>query len=373
MSLLDKLPTDFFGSDVFINYQGSYVWQANQLGHIAIGLTYASFFSWVFQHWKFPDFLLYLACGAGVMIYLGKEIIDLAIAKRQAQRGLFNLNQRELWCDMVADTWFVASGVGMVAAAHSVNWWGLVAFGIAVLMFWLLARKFVPAKKSLDRAGLPYMFRLCNFPKTEGFNEHNIHRIQAFIRDKPINCFEPSKAILIQGHRGTGKSALAVGIATEVALQKRHGKYGRSRYFTAFSLFEQGIGTVRSQAAPVKRRIRRLLGTGDPWSENCAELLVIDDVDSDNGVYGAKTPAQILAELKKNPQLCQILKQKKTVWVTGTGQFGNLCASHGWIAWHDALCAFYNCGIQPQRTGCGPAEIQAREPIPVIWLQERLV
>ena len=54
-SLLDKLPADFFGSDVFVGYQGTYVWQANQLGHIAIGFVFASFFSWVFRDWELSE------------------------------------------------------------------------------------------------------------------------------------------------------------------------------------------------------------------------------------------------------------------------------------------------------------------------------
>ena len=369
---MDRLPADFFGSDVFVGYQGSYVWQANQLGHIAIGLIFASILSWIFGYWKFGDCLLYGVCALGVALYAGKEIIDLAIANRQAQR-LFGLNNRELWSDMAADTWFVASGVGMAAAAHALQWWGLAAFGAALLGFVVLWFVFVPAKKSLDRTGLPYMFRLCNFPKSSGINPENVKRIRAFVTDKDLDGFPPSPAILIQGYRGTGKTTLAVGIGTDVALQKRYGGYGRCRYLTAFSLFEHGVKNAEGKGSPVDRRTRRLLGTGDPWSLKCAEVLIVDDVDSDNGVYGGMTPAEILEKLKAHKDVRSLLRCKKTVWVTGTGQFENDEAEHSWRAWHKALCEFYECDIDAKRTDCNPADTVAREPIPVIWLKNPLV
>lgn len=56
VGLLDRLPGDIFGSDVFVGYQGTYVWQANQLGHIAIGLVFASVFSWGFRACQGSDF-----------------------------------------------------------------------------------------------------------------------------------------------------------------------------------------------------------------------------------------------------------------------------------------------------------------------------
>lgn len=371
-SLLANWTSDFFGSDVFVGYQGTYVWQANQLGHIAIGLILASVLSWAFGHWECDDSLFFALCAGVVAVYALKELIDLRMAKRQCQ-DLFKMNERELWYDMAADTWFVASGVGMAAAAHAVHWWGLAAFGVALLAFFALRAVFVPAKRSLDRAGFPYMFRLCNFPKTEGVEERNVSRILAFITNRKTDGYEPSRAVLIQGYPGTGKSTLAVGIGTEAALHKRNGKYGRVRYLTAFSLFEPSACEGMRQAWRLKRRTRRLLGTGDPWSVECAEVLIIDDVDSDNGIYGTKRPKEILDKLKEQDELCELLKSKRTVWVTGTSQFEKKRAAQGWVAWHDALSEFYGYEVDRKKTAKNPVETVAREPIPVIWLQQPLV
>lgn len=312
-----------------------------------------------------------MVCVGGVALYAGKELIDLLIARRQAQ-GWFELDERELWYDMAADTWFVASGVGKAAAAHAVHRWGLVAFGVALLTFYALGRIFLPAKRSLDRAGLPYMFRLCNFPQTDGVKTDNTKRIRAFITNDKIDGRCASPAVLIQGLRGTGKSTLAIGIGTEVALHKKNGEYGRALYLSAFSLFERGAAKGVGEPSAVKRRTRRLVGTGDPWSIECADVLIIDDVDSDNCIYGGVTPAEILGRLMKEKDLCDRLRRKRTVWVTGTSEFGSETADHGWVAWHKALSDFYGCTVDETRTA-GDRDDMAREPIPVIWLTRPLV
>lgn len=372
--LLDKLPADFFGSDVFVGYQGTYVWQANQLGHIAIGFIFASVFSWIFDEFQFCEFLFCVVCSAFVVLYAFKEFIDLRIAKKQAKGGPFELNKGELLCDMAADTWFVASGVSMAAAAHFVYWWGLVAFCVAFLAFFALRATFVPARKSLDRAGLPYMFRLCNFPETGAISCDDVKRIRAFVAGKSFGGHPSSPAILVRGDRGTGKTTLAVGIGTEVALHKKKGSYLRYRYLTAFSLFERD-GKLDTSGTPlVERRIRRLLGTGDPWSLECAEVLIIDDVDSKNGILGGLKSAQILDKLRAQADICKLLRCKRTVWVVGTtSQYAGDTADHGWCAWHEALSEFYCCNSHSEWTGGKAQDGGAHKRIPVIWLKKPLV
>lgn len=372
MALMKGLSRDFLGSDVFVDYQRTYVWQANQVGHIAIGFVPASALSWIFRSTGSSDFWFYVACAVVVALYAAKEFADLVVAKRQAQ-GWLDLHLGELWRDMATDTWFVTSGVAMAAAAHVMHYYGLIAFVVSVAAFFVLRSVFLPAKKSLDRAGLPYMFRLCNFPQSSGFKAHNGSRIRAFIENREIDCYTPSPAILIQGYRATGKSTLAIAIGTEVALHKTNGRYGRARYLTAFALFERDAREGNGKASQLERRMSRFFGAGDPWKLDCADVLIIDDVDSDNGVYGSLKTQQILDKLKEQPDLCKLLRSKRTVWVTGTSQFNDDCAERGWTAWHKALCTFYGCEIQD--TGCSdiPTAIVAREPIPVIWLQQPLV
>ncbi len=105
----------------------------------------------------------------------------------------------------------------------------------------------------------------------------------------------------------------------------------------------------------------------------CADVLIIDDVDSNNCIYGGVKPQEILRRLTKQADLCKLLKSRRTVWVTGMVQFERETADHGWVAWHKALSNFYDCTIDKTKNGGKPEDIVAREPIPVIWLKQPLV
>ncbi len=376
---LDKLPSDIFGSDVFVDYQGSYVWQANQFGHFLIGFVPASALAWTVAALGgdatirlLGTDLVYWLGGAVFVLYAVKEYIDLLIAERQAM-GLFPYAKSELWADMAADTWFVASGILTALAAHWQAEYGLLMLAISAGAFLILGLVFLPAKKSLDRTALPYLFRLANFPQTKDIRDHNVKRIRAFIAGRQVDGYAPSPAVLIQGYRGTGKTTLAIGIGTEVAVRKGpKGKHGKSSYLTAFGLFEKGAKKGKGEAEPIARRKPWMLGTGDPWSLAEAEYLIIDDVDSDSERYGGHTPDKIIEHITSNTEVRDLLMGgRKTVWVTGGGEFKNEQAARGWRAWLVALTALY--GLDPpehDRKGDTPADIRAREPIPVIWLEQ---
>ena len=199
--------------------------------------------------------------------------------------------------------------------------------------------------------------------------------IHAFIANETVGEFEASPVVLIQGYRGTGKTALAAGIGTEFALRKqRDGRYGRTLYVTAFSLFEATALNRGADPTGAPRRLHRRklqhLGAGDPWRPDCAEMLIIDDVYSDDGAYGGGTPAEILDDIRRRPELCRLLLSRKTVWVTGTSEFATCGAAHGWKAWHDALAEFYGLPVAADGTRESGSGGQPRESLPVIWLRQ---
>lgn len=379
-SWLDKLDPDVFGSDVFIDYTATYVWLANQFGHFGIGFGLTSLLTWPVLAFSGPGWgwLAYLFGAIVIVLYAGKEWLDLAIARRQAQ-GFFPFDEKELWADMFADAWFVTSGVLTALAAHADPVAGMVAAAIAIAAYLLLASWFLPAKRSLDRTALSYVFRLANFPKTEGVRAHNAARIRAFITGETVEGFRPPPAVLIQGLRGTGKSTLGVGIASEFALRRKPQtrKHGRSLYFTAFGLFERDAPQAepRMDGAPyvMPRRKPRFLGTGDPWSVDECELLVIDDVDGDNPVTADAGAERVLAYMQEQrPDILDLVRTKQTVWISGSTRFADEGHPSGWQAWLHTLARLYGCTIDETRLGDDPPAIEAREPIPVIWLQQRL-
>ncbi len=373
---LDRLNPDIFGSDVFVDYQGTYVWQANQVGHFAIGFGVVSLLCWLVLMVTAGEgsWVAYLLGVLAIVVYAGKEVVDLLIARRQAQ-GLFPYDEKELRLDMAADTWFVTSGALTALAAYADPLAGCIMAVVAVVAFLVIRRWFLPAKASLDRAALPYVYRLANFPRTDGVHRYNADRIQAFISGKPVGGFDPPPAVLIQGYRGTGKSTLGIGIASEVAVARSPatGACGRSLYFTAFNLFEPSAPGSDAGAKVILRRKPRELGSGDPWSIEDAEVLVIDDVDSDNPLYCGGTPSQVISHMRaERPDVLGLVSKRKSVWITGSTRFTEEDDPRGWKAWLAALASLYGCSIDESRVGDTPADIMAREPIPVVWLCQPL-
>lgn len=375
-SWLDKLPKDIFGSDVFVSYQGTYVWQANQVGHFAIGFAASSVISWLFAGFGGAESgWYYIVVAVVLLIYGGKEYIDLLIARHQA-KDFYEYDKRELWADMAADTWFVISGALVGAGAHTNPWLGIAMAVLFLATFFLLGSWFLPGKVSLDRSGLPYIFRLANFPRTEGVHQHNIDRIAAFIKGREVGGFQPPPAILIQGYRGTGKTTLGVGIGSEIAVSKKGSvkTRGRALYFTAFGLFERGV-RKKAEGAPetIRRRKPGLLGTDDPWSAEEAEVLIIDDVDSDSGLYGGSDPKMIVKHLMEQKETFDLLRSKRTVWVTGTSAFDDADSPGHWSCWLEALATLYGREIKDTGDATDPAAVEGREPIPVLWLTQPIV
>ena len=374
---VDRLPPDIFGSDVFVQYSRTYVWQANQVAHFALGFGWGSLCSWgvrLFHGGPGEACWFHALCALGILSYLAKEAVDVHIAVRQAT-GFYELDRSELLWDTTADVWFVTSGVLTALFAHHDPAGGSIMAAVAVASFFALRRYFLPAKRSLDRAALPYAVRLCMFPNTEGVKACNLRRIRAFVANEPVGGFEASPAVLIQGYRGTGKTALAAGIGTEFALRKqRDGRYGRTLYVTAFSLFEATApnrgASPTGEPWPLHRRELQFLGAGDPWHPDCAEMLIIDNVDSDDCVYGGESPAEILDNIRRRPELRRLLRCRKTVWVTGTSEFAKRGAAHGWKAWHDALAAFYGLPIAADEVGDSASGGKPRASLPVIWLRQ---
>ncbi len=86
--LVTPFPSDVFGSDVFVSYQATYVWQANQFGHLLIGFGLSFVLLWFSSPFSWSFWLL-------VLVYAVKELIDYLIALAQAQ-GFFRIDRREL-------------------------------------------------------------------------------------------------------------------------------------------------------------------------------------------------------------------------------------------------------------------------------------
>ncbi|MGF1609541.1 MAG: hypothetical protein ACFCUQ_09105 [Kiloniellales bacterium] len=361
---LNALPADVFGSDVYVDYQATYVWQANQVGHFAIGFLFGYLLLWLVE----PSILwVVVLCG----LYAVKELLDFLIARVQAQ-GWFPADQGELLTDMGTDTFFVSFGV-LFAFAGALGWaYGLAVFVVGLAITFALRAYYLPGKRHFDKAVLPFYYRLPNFPRTEGVHQHNADRILAFIGQEPCNGFAAQPTVLIQGYKGTGKTTLGVAIGSELAMRRK-----KVLYVTAFALFEETAPTPAYQGVRrVERRVEKLLGAGDPWSLDEVDFLIIDNVDTDSPLYSSDMPEEIIAKLRARPELERLLHKVRTVWVSGSPKFATDDEQVNWQAWERALIALYDLpapeAVATPPEKCTPREIERAEPVPIIWLRQQL-
>jgi hypothetical protein len=243
--------TSVFGSDVYVNYTHEYVWQANQIGHVFIGLF-------------FGLLLLWLSCGSriglliGLGLYVIKELIDYLITVRLSE-GVFPPKKTEVARDCIADLLFVAGGAFVaISVAPSVvapycnsydvsaeQWLALLSFA-GIICFFLLTRiHFLKPKRAFDKSGMSWLARLSDFP--DNFCPKELPGLK-----KEIPSFARGKSsfqhLVVSGPPQSGRTTLAQSIGGDATAAQR-----QVRSLAAQRLFEKtrvGFETPSAKAQP---------------------------------------------------------------------------------------------------------------------------
>jgi len=152
---------------------------------------------------------------------------------------------------------------------------------------------------SFQQVGLPFLFRLPEF-KLKGFRKAQAEEIDGFVR---ASGDSNAKHVAIIGALGSGKTSLAVGIATEGAFNSK-----KSRYITLSKLRQ--IAHLATEPKPPPNMLFW------PWRES--QIVVVDDVVSAVPNSTADSPDQLRAVLKIDlGHVLPSLRQRHTVWCLG--------------------------------------------------------
>jgi hypothetical protein len=335
---------DLYGTkDVQDAITASYVWMADQIGHLFLGLVPTLILAWLVSVFLSPGvirtILIVVLALAMFGYWVSKEFTDFHDTKQRAG-DIFPFDSSDIWWNVkTALTYFGIGGIWAVTAF--LHGWALLI--VVPLTFWpglMVAYWWLRRKLAFQQAGLPYLYRLANFkavmapvqdPKVEeivcklaNLKSRDVAMWRVLLGiDKVEQHLPIPRHILITGTLGAGKTSLAVGIGTEFAFA-----LGIGRYLSAAKLVQLAADAPNMPQTQMEYDDGRVLW---PWRQ--CDLIIVDDVDA--GVTtpeGVQThlirPEDLAAALTiQGPKSLYWLRERRSIWV-----IGNAAGAAAWKA-----------------------------------------
>lgn len=273
----------FIGSDVYVPYTAVYTWASNQMAHAMMGFALAAGASRLIESVIPPNPGQTISSALwfehGTLVIYGLVLIlppvkDLGdyLEGMKSAFGKFKPNSRELAYDGIADVSFWWLGMWLAIGLFKWQWWiGLVLAAIIVVNA-IAVWRYIPEKRALDRARLPFYFRLPKFDVE--ITDVDRDRIVSFV-NRVSTSGAPRHLIICGGYR-SGKTPLGVGVGCELTVAQR-----RVRYVTGFEV-EQEIVQVKQASVQAAQRVATASAPTEPWPLVAAEVAVIDDISLDD-------------------------------------------------------------------------------------------
>ena len=317
---------DIFGKEVQSAATYSYLWMADQMGHLCIGILVqfivvfvlgTSLLGWVIGegHWvvQNANHIAAFIVVAGVSLW---EFKAFSKSKREGSSGFFPLDVTLLRNNAIIATAYMVFGVivgwGFIIGAY----WGAVIF-IAMLIASLACAPYWFRQKIIwQKASMPYLSRLADVT----FQTKDTARLEALratakdlqaIIDSAPDGLGP-KQVILAGPIGSGRTPIACGIGTELAFRE-----SKVRFLSFDVLIE--LADQRGDAGPQGLPPIGSWGPKNiyywPWFE--AQALIIDDISP---IIGTQTTAAGEDAFRDTLAGCLTpiqaeLSERLTVWV----------------------------------------------------------
>ncbi len=333
--ILHQVGRDLFDKEVASAATYSYLWIADQMGHIGLGIVVVFALGWIVPLFHLaPVWTHWLPLAIGMFLVSLWEYRAYRTYAALAT-GMFPSGDALLARNALIAAAYMVAGVAAGFAWHESTPIAVGVTAVAIPFLLVFAVPWLRQKIIWQKAGLPYLFRLsysaAPIAKDDARKLQDLIDAQIAAGDKPA----PKSVIILSGPLGAGKTSLACGIGTECAFG------GVKVRYTSFDKLAQMAVAKSDDSGPQNINYW-------PWRES--ELLVVDDINS--GV--ADNPYLNLDEFKAivdgdfgPDKLC--LGKRTTVWILGPK------SDDGLKLWRDAIAAICEAGA-----GTPPAVLTIR-------------
>lgn len=300
-TIWNQLKLDLIGKDSYRGITLTYAWLANQFGHFALGFIPAYLLFNCLQEKQSVENPALIAAIITSLSWIVFELFNF-LKPLLAKKNQYHF--KPAWLNIAFDTgtdmlFFCLGAFTWYVQDTSISGWlNYLPLMIMIVLLWPMYYWFT-TKIFLQAAGYPYQRRLSQW------------QLPILPQQIPIiNSFSQlnssGKHLIISGAAGSGKTSLAVAMATEQSIQ-----HHRCLYFTASKI----LGNFYEPAISKKTKESLQLWT---WRE--ADYLVIDDINAGEPVNDIFiTPALFMKHLNAVKDNIDTIQKKNIIWVVEGG------------------------------------------------------
>ena len=298
LDILKQIKYDLNGKDSQRGITLSYGWLANQFGHFSLGFipAFVIYFFRVHKHCSYNSALF--AAITTIILWTGFEICNFLIPLlTQSKKGSFEPAWYNVGFDTITDLLFFYCGsFSLIIFYTEEHWIKTIAILLWILPIFLL-NYWYRLKMYIQYAYYPFQRRLSQWKNDISVEDKA--KVLQFVAKEEI------KHVLIFGGDNSGKTGLAIAMATELSIKQNACFYTTAIKFTQF--LDCPDATFKEDFLV-------------PWSWRQTECLVIDDVNA-----GTKTPEFVSTSILSNAvqqslfvqENISALKNKSVIWVVG--------------------------------------------------------
>ena len=315
-ALVRQFWRDIYGKEVQSAATYSYLWMADQMGHICIGIILNfAFTALIYQvvyhvkgpwnpEWRtWPYELAGFLITAAVVSYWEYRAFKTDVRKAT---GVFVLDRGLLRRNAIAAASYMIFGAAVGWAFHRAVSQAIPAALVITLIAVFIAPAWLRQKITWQKAGLPYLNRLADL-------EASILRPAVEALEELLAAAAPPGAIprqiVVAGPINSGRTELATGIGTEFAF-----KHKTVRYLTIGKFLE--VATLYALQSPQKED--RGPKNIEYWPFAKTQIVIIDDLGPVIATSAGKSDYGRFKELLEHLNVIgPALAERHTVWILG--------------------------------------------------------